>query len=69
MQPDYFSWPLVQLDQITLKLENGISTAASQKVAKVKFAGRTLKDAKFVDEDQLVVALAEKRKFVIYRMA
>ena len=53
----------MQVDQVIFKVENGVSTVASQQVAKTKFPGRTLKDAKFVDDDHVMVALIEKCEF------
>lgn len=48
--------------RIVLEIENGMSTTTRVEIASVRLAGFDVKDVKFVDDDEFVLATADESK-------
>ena len=53
---------LVRVYRIVLEIENGMSTTTSVEAASVRLAGLDVKDVKFVDDDEFVIATSDESK-------
>ena len=53
---------LVRIFRIVLEIENGMSSTKSVEVAVIKTAGWEVKDVKFVDDDEIMLAVSAKCK-------
>ena len=53
---------LVRIYRIVLGIKNGMSSTNSVEVAVIKTAGWEVKDVKFVDDDEMVLAVSTKCK-------
>ena len=54
--------PLVRVYRIVLEIENGMSTTRSVEIASVRLAGFDIKDVKFIDDDEFVLATSDESK-------
>ena len=52
----------MRIYRIVLEIENGMSTTTSVEIASVRLAGFDVKDAKFVDDDEFVLATSDESK-------
>ena len=48
--------------RIVLEIENGMSTTTSVEIASVRLADFDVKDVKFVDDDEFVLATSDESK-------
>lgn len=53
---------LVRVYRIVLEIENGMSTTTSVEIASVRLTGFDVKDVKFVDDDEFVLATSNESK-------
>ena len=53
---------LVRVYRIVLEIENGMSTTTRVEAASVRLAGLDVKDVKFVDDDEFVLATSDESK-------
>ena len=53
---------LVRIYRIVLGIKNGISSTKSAEVAVIKTAGWEVRDVKFVDDDEVMLAVSAKGK-------
>ena len=53
---------LVRVYKIVLEIENGMSTTTSVEIASVRLAGFEVKDVKFIDDDEIVLATSDECK-------
>lgn len=53
---------LVRVYKILLEIQNGISSTKSVESAMIETAGWEVRDVKFVDDDELVLAVSTKCK-------
>lgn len=53
---------LVRVYRIVLEIENGMSTTTSVEIASVRLAGFDVKDVKFIDDDEFVLATSDECK-------
>ena len=53
---------LVRVYKVLLEIENGMSTTTSVETASIRLAGFEVKDVKFVDDDEFMLATSDECK-------